>query len=284
MLRLVLASLTSGAAYALLGLGLVLLFRMSGTLNFALGAIGAVATFTALTALGPQVHVLVFLVVAALVGVLLGVLVGAMYTRWFLDKGVIIRSTATIPLLVGLLALSFRVFGDSPRTVSSLLPGRLQVAGVSISHDTVLAVGLVLVLYAVARLVLDRTRIGAQLRAVADNPITAELVGVRVGLLTIGVWAATSLLGTLAVIVVAPTRPASITPLAMLILPALAAALVGGFEHLGPTVAAGFVVAILEGLGSGLSVLAPYRELVPFLFIVLILLYRQRGEVWDDAR
>lgn len=285
MLRLAVASLGSGAAYALLGLCLVLLYRMTGTLNFAQAAIGAMATFATLTLvragmpMGPAVGI------GICVGAALGASIGLLYAIWYRDKGVIVRSTVSIPLLIGLLAIAFRVFGDSPRTAPSLIGGRTaRIAGVNVSYDTLLALVLVVVVAGGLGLLINRTRLGVRLRALAERPITAELLGVRVGWLTVSVWAVAGAISALAVILVAPGRSAAFAPLAFLILPALAAALIGGFERPGVTIAAGFAIAIIEGLGSRWETIAVYRSSLPFFLIALVLLWQQRSEVWDDAR
>jgi branched-chain amino acid transport system permease protein len=72
--------------------------------------------------------------------------------------------------------------------------------------------------------------------------------------------------------------------LAFLVLPALAAALIGGFQRPGVTIVAGFVIAMIEGLGSLWEPIAVYRSSLPFFLIALVLIWQQRSEVWEDAR
>ena len=70
----------------------------------------------------------------------------------------------------------------------------------------------------------------------------------------------------------------------MLIVPAAAAALLGGFRRLDLAVVGGVVLGVLGGLVAQIDEVALVRNFLPFLFIVVLLLWTQRKEVWDAAR
>lgn len=89
---------------------------------------------------------------------------------------------------------------------------------------------------------------------------------------------------TLAPILVAPTRQADFPSLSLLVVPGLAAALLGAFRSFGLTVAAGFGIGILQGVAVRWENVGTYRSTFPFLIILIVLLWSQRGEVWDEAR
>lgn len=285
MIRSLAASLSSGAAYALFGVCIVLVYRMAGTLNFAITAIGALSAFAMLALVEAGTAAAPAAAGAVAMGAAIGAAMGAVFASWFRDSDRLTRSTVTIAVLLGLLAAGFRVFGDKPRAARPFYPGRFEeLAGVRVTYDTMMAVVLALVVAAAAGLVLHRTRVGIRLRAMAEDPVTAEVDGVPVGGLTVAVWGASGAVAALGAILVGPSRPAAFAPLVFLLLPGLAAALAGRFSRVWPTLGTGFLIAFLEAYTGRFASISRYRGTIPFLFILLLLLWQRRAEVWDDAR
>ena len=285
MIRSLAASLSSGAAYALFGVCIVLVYRMTGTLNFALTAIGALSAFAMLALVGDGTAVVSAAVVAVAMGGAVGALMGTVFASWFRDSERLTRSTVTIAILLGLLATGFRIFGDKPRAARPFFPGRFEeLGGVRITYDTIVAVVFALAITATASLVLHRTRVGIRLRAMAEDSTTAELTGVPVGALTVAVWGASGSIAALGAILVGPSRPAAFAPLVFLLLPGLAAGLAGRFSRVWSTSATGFLIAFVETYSGRFSSISRYRGAIPFFFILVLLLWQRRAEVWDDAR
>ncbi|WP_345941198.1 hypothetical protein [Microbacterium sp. Se63.02b] len=102
--------------------------------------------------------------------------------------------------------------------------------------------------------------------------------------LSIAVWFVTGVISAIAIIIVAPSQSNDATSLSMLIVPAAAAALLGGFRRLDLAVVGGIVLGVLGGLVAQIDEVALVRNFLPFLFIVVLLLWTQRKEVWDAAR
>ena len=97
-------------------------------------------------------------------------------------------------------------------------------------------------------------------------------------------WFVTGVISAIAIMIVAPSQSNDATSLAMLIVPAAAAALLGGFRRLDLAVVGGVVLGVLGGLVAQIDEVALVRNFLPFLFIVVLLLWTQRKEVWDAAR
>ena len=285
MIRSLAASLNSGAAYALFGVCIVLVYRMTGTLNFALTAIGALGAFTMLALVEDGTAIVHAAILAVALGAAIGAVMGAVFAWWFRDSARLTRSTVTIAILLGLLATGFRIFGDKPRAAHPFFPGRFEeLGGVRVTYATIMAVIFALVIATVTSLILHRTHVGIRLRAMAEDSVTAELEGVAVGALTVAVWGASGSIAALGAILVGPSRPAAFAPLVFLLLPGLAAGLAGRFSRIWPTSAMGFVIAFVETYSGRFSGVSRYRGAVPFLFILVLLLWQRRAEVWDDAR
>jgi branched-chain amino acid transport system permease protein len=72
--------------------------------------------------------------------------------------------------------------------------------------------------------------------------------------------------------------------MSLLVVPAFAAALVGLFRNFYATVIGGIAIGVIQGMASESSTFAQYQDVVPFVIIVVAILWAQRGEVWDVAR
>ena len=285
MIRSLAASLSSGAAYALFGVCIVLVYRMTGTLNFAITAVGALGAFTMLALVETGTAIVAAAAVAVAMGGAIGAVMGTLFASWFRDSERLTRSTVTIAVLLGLLAVGFRVFGDKPRVGRPFFGGHFEeLAGVRVTYDTMMAVLLALAVGTAASLVMNRTRVGIRLRAMAEDSVTAEVDGVPVGGLTVAVWGVSGAIAALGAILVGPSRPAAFAPLVFLLLPGLAAALAGRFSRVWTTLGTGFVIAFLEAHSGRFSDISRYRGTIPFLFILGLLLWQRRADAWDDAR
>jgi branched-chain amino acid transport system permease protein len=135
-----------------------------------------------------------------------------------------------------------------------------------------------------ARVVLRKSRVGIRLRAIADRPIAAELLGVPVKPLAVGVWVVTGVIVSSAIAIVAPTQTSDAVSLSLLVIPGSAAALIGGFRSLELALAGGLLLGALQGATAQFAALVLARDWIPLVLIVVFLLWNQRREVWDAAR
>ncbi len=286
MLQLVAAGLAPGSAYAIIGCCVVLLFRTTGVLNFAQAVFGSFGAYTAAVAydeLGLTAISAAFL--GLLTGTGLAVLVGAVMAWLFKESPVAVRATAMIAVTVGLLTLGLRLFGDVPRSMAPVVPATtVSIGDVVVGLDTVTVLALGVILAAGATLGLERTRLGAVLRAVSARPATAELLGVGVRSLSVGMWAFTGAVSSVALLLIAPARSDDFRTLGMLILPSLAAVLAGAFRSLTATLLGGLALGIVESVSVSWPAVSGYKAVLPFLLVIVALLWSQRKQVWDDAR
>jgi branched-chain amino acid transport system permease protein len=214
------------------------------------------------------------------------VAIGLIMTRWFAEAPATTKAAVTVALLVGVIAVGLRLTGGQhPHRFPDLVPGSaFRLAGVEVTMAAVLTIALAIVFAGAAALLLRRTRIGLHLRALSERPVAAELIGVRVGLLSLLVWAVTGAATTLALMIIAPQRSPDFLSLSLLVVPALAAALVGFFRSFAVTLVGGILIGVVEGLTSALQSYGQYRGAIPFLVILGVLLWSQRGARWDEAR
>lgn len=286
MLQGALAGLAAGGLYAVLAVCLTLMSRLVRVVNFSQAATGMFGGFVAVwlvTETGLPIW-LGSVIGVLLAGVLSGV-IGWIAATWLSEADTTTRSAMTVGPLLLLISLSFILFGNKPQPFASIISGpAFSIGGVVISQVTIVTVSLAIVVAVAVRILLTKTSIGTKLRALSERPTTAELLGIPSKPLSIAVWVVTGVISAIAIVIVAPTQSNDAISLAMLIVPAAAAALLGGFKRLDLAVVGGLVLGVLSGLVAQIDEVALIRNFLPFLFIVVLLLWTQRKEVWDAAR
>jgi branched-chain amino acid transport system permease protein len=285
VLQAIVSGLVSGGVYAVLGICVVILYQTVGVLNFAQAAVGGFGTFVTVVVAEGSTPLVIAVVAGVAVGIALGLVNGLVMVQWFAESSAEVRSTVAIGVLVTVTTAGFRIFGDSPRQVPDISPNvSLDVGGVTVTGGGLTAIVGALVVAGAVSWALRRTDVGIRLRALAERPRTAELLGVPASRMAVAVWALMGGLSVLAVLVVAPARTPDLLTLTLLVVPAMAAGLMASFASLWGTVAAGLALGLLQGACGDISAVAPYRDALPFLVIVLALTWSQRGKAWDEAR
>lgn len=280
------AGLSAGGAYAMLGVCAIFTYRLVAVVNFTGAAIGAIGTFIIVALHEAGVPVLPAALLGIAGGAFAGVLIGLIMTTWFANANASTKAAVTAALLVGIIAIGLRLTGGQhPHNFPELIPGSaFRLAGVEVTWAAVTTLLLAIVFTVLTEQFLARTRIGLQLRALSQRPMAAELIGIRVRLLALGVWAVTGAVTSFALMIIAPLRSPDFASLSLLVVPALAAALIGAFASFRAALLGGVTIGILEGAVSTVDFISQYRSTVPFIVILAVLLWSQRGARWDEAR
>jgi len=279
------SGLITGSAGALIGLCLVLTYRMAGVINFAQASFGTFGAFTMLQLYDAGWAYLPAAVVGLATGAVLSVLLGLVMLRFFPEASVDTKTGVTIGILVTMLTAGLLIFGNDPHQFPAVLPNvSVTIGGVVVPGPTIAGIALAVVLAAGLTAYLNGTRRGTQIRAVASRPVTAEVLGIPVRGLTIAIWGAGGTITAAAMLIIAPSQGGQYYQMSLLILSGLAAALCGLFRSLPATVAGGLVIGILGGLLTESKSLTPYADSVAFVLILVILLVSQRKETWDAVR
>ena len=225
--------------------------------------------------------VLIALVIGAAVSAILGWIIAT----WLPEATSTARSAVTVAGLLLFLSVSYLQFGTRPQALVPLVSGPLVSFGVvTITKLSVALILLSIVLAAVAKLVLTKTPVGVQLRAISDRQTAAELLGINVKVLQIGVWAFTGAIMALAISFAGNSQAASAGVMVNLIIPGAAAALIGAFTRMDLAIIGGILLGGIQGLLTTFPAMNLLRDWIPIIIIVIFLLWSQRKEVWDVAR
>jgi branched-chain amino acid transport system permease protein len=285
MLNLVVAGLAAGGTYALIGVCIVFLHRMAAVVNFS-ATMGPAVAVLALSSFVNEWDIGLWVAIAMTI-VLGGLIAGAqgwIMARFFQESTVLVRSTVTMAMSILFLAVGIRIFGDSRRPFPVLFNSLgFNVGDVRVSGQVVASFAAAILAGLLLGGLLTYTRAGVILRAISARPVTAELMGVRAGRAIVGVWALAGVLTTAGIILVAPTR-ASLPNMALIIIPALAAAVFGRLESFWIAIVGGTLLGVFESAALNMGWLATYRPTLSFLIIALALLWAGRKETWSEAR
>jgi branched-chain amino acid transport system permease protein len=279
-LQYMISGLSTGSVYALVALGLALIYRSTRILNFAHGDVATAGTFIAFGLLGLNVPLAPALVLALFSGAALAmlfyflVLVPAQ-RREATQLGQIILTLGLGLILQGLISYfggteiqAFPFFLSDTKTY--------RIFGVVISQLSLgtLVLGLLasLVFYALVQ----KTRLGLAMRATSENLPAAQTMGIPTRRILALSWGLASILGVLAGLFLAPAL--LLDPFFMLepFLKGFAAAILGGLNSLPGAIVGGLILGVAESLAGGFISIA-FKNTLAFLIIILVLLIRPEG-------
>ncbi|MCM3925729.1 ABC transporter permease, partial [Frankia sp. AiPs1] len=280
-----LLSLGTGALYALVAAGVVVIARGAGVLNVAQGALVAWAAYAFHGLHGPWGLPLVLaavLTVASTAGI--GVAFQVLVMRPLREATALLRLMATLGLLIILQSSLTLMFAGAVRTSPTVLPtGTVELFGESVGVDVFVRLVAVVVVVAAAWAVFRFTTVGLAATAATENPRAAATFGWSVDAIAAGAWGAGGALAGLGGVLLAPLQnPLSATNLLLLIVPALAVALVARFQSFPGVLLGGLVLGVIE-VEAQYELVAHHPwwrgvdRAVPLAVIVFYLAVRGRG-------
>ena len=276
-LQLVVVGLSTGSAFALVGMSLVLVFRTTGIVNFAQGAfvvIGGLYTFQLSSELPLVLAMLVSMAFAALLSSILAILAVGFRGRTTSLASTIITLGAAF-LAEALLLLKF---GDIPRSYPGISDHAWDVGGVLVQPQYALIAGVALAAAGVLTLFLRYTIVGQALVACADSRRAAELVGLNVRSMAVVAFVGAGILCALGGALLAPSSPMTYSADVAITVNGFAAAVFGGLGSIRLALFGGYALGILEQFVVGY--VDPQYSLVIALVVMLVLIgWRSRAEI-----
>jgi branched-chain amino acid transport system permease protein len=280
LLQHLIDAITYGSQYALYALGIALIFGIMGLINFAHGELIMVGAFTIVLIGHPSWPVVILATIAVSVVFALGMERAAFRPlRGAQPATLLIASFAVSYLLQNLAIL---IEGSAPKgtSVSTWLSESFSIGSVSIPKLDVVTVVVTIVLLCALGYFLQRTRMGVQMRAAAEDFRMARILGVRANTVIATAFAISGLLaGIGAYLLVAQTGEVSFDMGSIPVLYAFVATVLGGMGSLRGAVLGGYVFgAIFEALQAYLPPsLAGYRDAFAFGAVIVMLLLRPQG-------
>lgn len=274
----VIFGLAIGSIYSLIAIGFSMIFRATGLLHFAhpdLMMIGGMVGYTLATR--TQMPLLALFVLAGASVALLSALIDRVGLRPMRRRGEPVNLIiATIGWSIVLVNLAIFIWGTAPLAYpQQYLPKGTRIAGLVIVPQNLLMLIVGLAAMVALRQFFTRTRTGQALRATAENPVAAQLMGIKVErMMTLTFLLSGSLAGGAGVLV------ASIVyanfDLGLIGIKSFAAAVLGGFGHVGGAMVGGLLLGLLETLGA-FYISSAFKDLIAYSLLILVLLLRPTG-------
>ena len=280
VLQYAFTGLSAGSLYALVALGIVLIYRSTRVLNFAHGNIATIATFVSFSLLSNKYSFPVALAASLLTGAAVGVVFYFVVLVKAQREGANLLSMVILTLGLALILEGVVVYVWGAEPVSLPFPisdtktykvGLVVVSQLSLATMAAGFGGSVL-LY----LLVQRTRLGLAMRATSENVMAAQTLGIPTRLVLSMSWGVASALGVVAGVFLAPAL--LLDPFFMLdpFLKGFAAAVLGGLNSLPGAVVGALILGVAESLtGAYLSI--QFKNTLAFVVIIVVLLVRPEG-------
>jgi len=278
LLDLLIAGLATGAIYAIVAVGFTLLWQTSQTINFAQGEFVMLPAFLMLAAMHAGVPFWLAIIIGMLLSMLLlGLGFKLLLVDPMLRHGVLPLAIATMALAIGIKEAVKQFFSAEASPFPSIVPaGDIAILGrqVSVQSLGVLALAIAAVVGLTA--LLNRTSIGHQMQATAQNPVVARIIGIPVERMILLTFLINAFLVALASILITPIYLAKFSSGEVLGQAAFIAAIVGGFNQVRGAIAGGLLIGVVDNLAAA-YVSTQYRAAVPMILLIVIILLRPQG-------
>ncbi|MCU1657167.1 MAG: inner-rane translocator [Pseudonocardiales bacterium] len=280
--------LVTASIYAIAASGLVVTYTTSGVFNLAHGAMGMFGAFVywQLRFGWGWPAWIALLIVVGILAPLFGCVIEKVLMRNLADATEATKLAVTIGVLVALVGAALWIWDpQTSRPFTAFYAGnKVSILGVPVTSDQLITIGIGILCAIGLRLLLYRTRIGLDMRAVVDDRSLVLLNGGRPDRASMFSWALGSMLASLAGILIAPYLQLSVVPLTLLVVNAYAAAVIGRLRSLSMTVLGAVIIGLLQSYAVGylptstVSWLQRLPDTIPIivLFIALLVLPHQR--------
>ncbi len=276
-LHQVIAGLATGGIYASVALSLVMIYQATQHINFAQGEMAMFSTFIAWALIQAGLPYWVAFIATTVFSLLLAAVVEFVVIRPMHDKPVLSVVVVFIGLLVIFHSLAGWLFGSTIRQFPSPFTVANWRFGELISTHELGAIVVTLIIVALLFAFFQKTPLGLAMRAAAQNPASARLVGISVSRMLMLGWGLAGAIGAIAGMMVAPVVFLDANMMSGVLLYAFAGALIGGIDSPGGAVLGGFVVGVLENLVGAYVVGMELKLSVALLLIIGVLIVRPAG-------
>lgn len=274
--QLMVNSLTLGAIYALVAVGLVLVFKASDLINFGQGNFVMAGAYIGLTLLLAGLPMWLVLLVSPILGGLMGYVIDLVVFRRLYAGSAWIFVVATLAV-GGLLhqAINILFQGNLYPFPSMLSTEPVEIMGVFFTYQNLWVPAASLAVIGCLYVFFEFSRVGKAMQAVAQNRVGAQIVGINLRMILSLTWAMSAAISTIAGLLVAPQ--VGISPeMGILVIKGFAAAAIGGFDSLAGALIGGLLVALVESL-TNTYISSAYKDAVVFGLLLLVMWLRPSG-------
>ena len=281
----VVSGMAVGSLYALGGIGLVVLYRATGVLNFTSGAIGAFAVMFAWQLGQWGVPAVMTWLAAMLAAITLSLTYGRLIAPGLAWREPVVKAIATLGFALIILGMTAFIWDDDVRKFS--LPSDKQaimVMGLRVTVTRLIVILAAIILVIGIWLYLGKTRMGLQMRALANDRNLSALIGIRILKAETIAWAIAGVIAGFTGLMFGDLIRLEPVVITFLVIPSIAAAICGRLDNLVQVLLGGLTMGVIESLLTLQPALKDIRPIAPFVIAALALLWMQRGKQLLFAR
>jgi branched-chain amino acid transport system permease protein len=280
----VLSGVVDGAIFALVAAGFVLIYQVTGLINFAQGEFAMIGAMTAASLATAGMPLLAAAGLAVLAAALVGALCYLLAIRPARAATGITLIFITLGLDVALRGLALFVWGTNPLSLGAFSSGNaIQLFGGALPPQAMWVLGSDVLVFAALYLFFRHTYAGTAVRAAVANPPIASTFGIPLRTFAFWSFVVAAAIGGLGGVMIAPITSATYDMGLTLGLAGFVAAVLGGLDSLPGALIGGFVLGIVEHVAGGLWSTG-WEQGVGFLILVLVLVLRPQGLLGRAAR
>ncbi|GGC80495.1 branched-chain amino acid ABC transporter permease [Chelatococcus reniformis] len=284
LIQQVVAGIATGAIYACVALAVVMIYTAIGHLNFAQGEMAMFSTFIAWQLITWGVPYWVAFALTVAISFVGGVVIERLIFHPLANAPILSHVVLFIALLTILTSTAGFIWDFSIKTFPSPFGSAPLFGSSLISAHQAGMMGITLVLLIALFFFFRFTRVGLAMRAAADNPVSARLVGVRVSWMIALGWGMAAAIGAVAGMLVAPVVFLEPNMMLGILVYGFAGAVLGGLTSPGGAVLGGFLVGIIENLaGTFIPVIGGELKLTIALCIIVLVLVLKPGGLFGRA-
>lgn len=268
--------LSVGLVYGVIGVGFVVVHRITGMVNFAQGELAMVGAFGAVVAAG-ALPIGVSIGVGALAGAVAGGLLYWLVVHPLRNQGLLVQTIATLGAAIVVRSVAQLVFGTRPYPLPPLTEGpALRIADASIALQALWLVAITLLVYVLLNIFFDRTMIGRAMSACAINRYAAGVVGINVVTMAFVAFVISGAVTGLIAAAAVPLAFATASSGLAMALKGFMAAILGGFDKVGLAIVGGVLVGFVESFTAS-TISTAYQEVIVLGILLVLLIFRPAG-------
>jgi branched-chain amino acid transport system permease protein len=279
ILPFIVAGLVLGSLYALSGVGMLVLYRTTGVLNFGYGALGAMSAMLAWQFVEFRMQPLLAYALGIVVATALSLLFGFLAGPFLATVTTLTKATATLGLALTLLGIMLFAWNDKARTLRLTTDTMGFHLGTRITVTQIICLALATVIVVGTSIYLRRSSTGTAMRALASDRELAAMLGIRVRRVELIAWTVSGALAGFSGILLSSQTRLEPVFLTFIVIPVLAAVVVGRFRSLVGTLVGGLVIGVVQAVASAFPATSSFSNATPFVVATLVILYLQRRKV-----
>jgi branched-chain amino acid transport system permease protein len=280
----VLSGVVDGAIFALVAAGFVLIYQVTGLINFAQGEFAMIGAMTAASLATAGMPTLAAAGLAVLAAAVVGAICYLLAIRPARAATGVTLIFITLGLDVALRGLALFVWGTNPLSLNAFSSGNaIQIFGGALPPQALWVLGSDVVVFVALYLFFRHTYAGTAVRAAVANPPIASTFGIPLRTFAFWSFVVAAAIGGIGGVMIAPITSATYDMGLTLGLAGFVAAVLGGLDSLPGALVGGFVLGIVEHVAGGLWSTG-WEQGVGFLILVLVLVLRPQGLLGRAAR